>query len=82
MMTASRSRSRTPPPISSGGTLRSTCVAIITVKMVTIVAVDEADPQIAGVDGNERVIGESRQVVCPDRFVAERIGHTCCLATV
>ena len=41
----------------------------------------QADPQVAGVDGHECVIAESREVIGRDRFVAERIGHTCFLAT-
>ena len=42
----------------------------------------QADAEIAGVDGHECVVVESRKVIGRDRFVAERIGHACFLATV
>ena len=41
----------------------------------------QAHSEVAGVDGHECVIGEPREVIGRDRFVAERIGHACFLAT-
>ena len=41
----------------------------------------ETDLEIAGVNGHEGVVSESRQLISRDRLVAERIGHACFLAT-